>query len=272
MIALFTDFGLQGPYTGQMRAVLYEMAPGVPVIDLFRRRAGRRSQGVAVSARGLSRVVSRADRLAPRRRSRRRRARGRRLFSKPTAGGTSAPATACSSWSGVARVQDARLRDRLEAAAPLRQFSRARPLRPGCGHAGPRRAIAPRPALRRWRMIAARPGRTTSSEMRLRRSFRQRHDWPEGGHAAARRDGFPRGKACSSARGPSATGRPARPSATRTRTALPTSPSIRGAPTATSASRSACPSRSSLERRRVGRGAIVLAPATDERLQMWSVQ
>ena len=35
MIALFTDFGLAGPYTGQMKAVLHEMAPGVPVIDLF---------------------------------------------------------------------------------------------------------------------------------------------------------------------------------------------------------------------------------------------
>ena len=35
MIALFTDFGLHGPYTGQMKAVLHHMAPGVPVIDLF---------------------------------------------------------------------------------------------------------------------------------------------------------------------------------------------------------------------------------------------
>ena len=35
MIALFTDFGLHGPYTGQMKAVLYDMAPGVPVVDLF---------------------------------------------------------------------------------------------------------------------------------------------------------------------------------------------------------------------------------------------
>jgi S-adenosyl-L-methionine hydrolase (adenosine-forming) len=35
MIALFTDFGLQGPYTGQMKAVLLEMAPGVPIVDLF---------------------------------------------------------------------------------------------------------------------------------------------------------------------------------------------------------------------------------------------
>ena len=35
MIVLFTDFGLHGPYVGQMRAVLHQMAPGVPMIDLF---------------------------------------------------------------------------------------------------------------------------------------------------------------------------------------------------------------------------------------------
>jgi S-adenosylmethionine hydrolase len=35
MIVLFTDFGLHGPYTGQMKAVLNQTAPGVPVIDLF---------------------------------------------------------------------------------------------------------------------------------------------------------------------------------------------------------------------------------------------
>jgi S-adenosyl-L-methionine hydrolase (adenosine-forming) len=35
MIVLFTDFGLEGPYTGQVKAVLYRDAPGVPVIDLF---------------------------------------------------------------------------------------------------------------------------------------------------------------------------------------------------------------------------------------------
>ena len=35
MIVLFTDFGLHGPYTGQMKAVLHQMAPGVPVVDLF---------------------------------------------------------------------------------------------------------------------------------------------------------------------------------------------------------------------------------------------
>ena len=35
MIVLFTDFGLAGPYVGQMKAVLYQKAPAVPVIDLF---------------------------------------------------------------------------------------------------------------------------------------------------------------------------------------------------------------------------------------------
>jgi S-adenosyl-L-methionine hydrolase (adenosine-forming) len=35
MIVLFTDFGLEGPYTGQVKAVLYRTAPGVPVVELF---------------------------------------------------------------------------------------------------------------------------------------------------------------------------------------------------------------------------------------------
>ena len=35
MIVLFTDFGLHGPYTGQMKAVLHRSAPGIPAIDLF---------------------------------------------------------------------------------------------------------------------------------------------------------------------------------------------------------------------------------------------
>jgi S-adenosylmethionine hydrolase len=35
MIVLFTDFGLAGPYTGQVKAVLHRAAPGVAVIDLF---------------------------------------------------------------------------------------------------------------------------------------------------------------------------------------------------------------------------------------------
>jgi S-adenosylmethionine hydrolase len=35
MIILITDFGLEGPYIGQMLSVLYQRAPSVPVISLF---------------------------------------------------------------------------------------------------------------------------------------------------------------------------------------------------------------------------------------------
>ena len=35
MIVLFTDFGLEGPYIGQMKAVLAREAPGEVIIDLF---------------------------------------------------------------------------------------------------------------------------------------------------------------------------------------------------------------------------------------------
>src|SRR5712691_4730368 len=35
MIVLFTDFGLEGPYTGQVKAVFYQAAPGVPIVELF---------------------------------------------------------------------------------------------------------------------------------------------------------------------------------------------------------------------------------------------
>ena len=35
MIATFTDFGSDGPYLGQVKAVLHCDAPGVPVVDVF---------------------------------------------------------------------------------------------------------------------------------------------------------------------------------------------------------------------------------------------
>ncbi len=34
MIVTFTDFGLEGPYLGQVKAVFHRLAPGVPVVDL----------------------------------------------------------------------------------------------------------------------------------------------------------------------------------------------------------------------------------------------
>jgi len=35
MIATFTDFGVPGPYLGQMHAALQREAPGIPVVDIF---------------------------------------------------------------------------------------------------------------------------------------------------------------------------------------------------------------------------------------------
>ncbi|UCE88981.1 MAG: SAM-dependent chlorinase/fluorinase [Pseudomonadota bacterium] len=35
MIVLFTDFGYEGPYVGQMKAVLAQQAPGVSIVDLM---------------------------------------------------------------------------------------------------------------------------------------------------------------------------------------------------------------------------------------------
>jgi S-adenosylmethionine hydrolase len=35
MILLFTDFGIAGPYIGEMKLALYRHAPGVPIVDLI---------------------------------------------------------------------------------------------------------------------------------------------------------------------------------------------------------------------------------------------
>ena len=51
MIVLFTDFGLAGPYTGQMKAVLHREAPGVSVIDLFADAPMRDPRAAACGAR-----------------------------------------------------------------------------------------------------------------------------------------------------------------------------------------------------------------------------
>jgi S-adenosyl-L-methionine hydrolase (adenosine-forming) len=53
MIVLFTDFGLQGPYTGQIKAVLYQMAPGVPAIDLFADALVGQSKGISLLVGGV---------------------------------------------------------------------------------------------------------------------------------------------------------------------------------------------------------------------------
>ena len=47
MIFLFTDFGLEGPYIGQMKAALHQAAPQVPVFDLFADAPDRRPKEAA---------------------------------------------------------------------------------------------------------------------------------------------------------------------------------------------------------------------------------
>jgi S-adenosylmethionine hydrolase len=47
LIVLFTDFGLAGPYTGQMKAVLLHDAPGAAVVDLFADAPSARPQPAA---------------------------------------------------------------------------------------------------------------------------------------------------------------------------------------------------------------------------------
>lgn len=47
MIFLFTDFGLEGPYVGQIKAVLHRTAPEVAVFDLFADAPDRRPMEAA---------------------------------------------------------------------------------------------------------------------------------------------------------------------------------------------------------------------------------
>jgi S-adenosylmethionine hydrolase len=47
MIFLFTDFGLEGPYVGQVKAVLHRTAPELPVFDLFADAPDRRPMEAA---------------------------------------------------------------------------------------------------------------------------------------------------------------------------------------------------------------------------------
>jgi len=47
MIFLFTDFGFEGPYLGQVKAVLYRGAPQTPVFDLFADAPDRRPMEAA---------------------------------------------------------------------------------------------------------------------------------------------------------------------------------------------------------------------------------
>ena len=64
MIVLFTDFGLDGPYTGQVKTVLYRTAPGVPVVDLFAEIEPADCNARDAACRSLRRLHARATAFA----------------------------------------------------------------------------------------------------------------------------------------------------------------------------------------------------------------
>ena len=66
LIVLFTNFGLHGPYTGQMKAVLHQLSPGIPVVDLFADTPESVKPGLAPLP-----VASHARMIAPHRAGRR---------------------------------------------------------------------------------------------------------------------------------------------------------------------------------------------------------
>src|SRR2546426_12802748 len=72
MIVLFTDFGLHGHYTGQMKAVLHRIAPGIPTIDLFADAPASNPKAAAYLLAAYSEWFAAGDpvffRRAPRRR------------------------------------------------------------------------------------------------------------------------------------------------------------------------------------------------------------
>ncbi len=70
MIVMFTDFGLHGPYTGQMKAVLHERAPGIPVSSTCSPMRRPAIPGLRRTARRLCRVVFRGNHIPVRRRPR----------------------------------------------------------------------------------------------------------------------------------------------------------------------------------------------------------
>jgi S-adenosylmethionine hydrolase len=73
VIVLFTDFGLTGPYTGQVKAVLQQRAPAVPVIDLFADAPMQNPKAAAYLLAVYFILVSRRQRVSLRRRPRCRR-------------------------------------------------------------------------------------------------------------------------------------------------------------------------------------------------------
>jgi len=229
MIVLFTDFGLQGPYTGQMKAVLHQMASGVPIIDLF----GNPKASAYLLAAYAHWFAAGTTFLC---------------VVDPGVGGTRPPLMleADGRWyvgpgNGLFELVERR-------ATTASSFDIDwRPQHLSASFHG-RDLFAP---------VAAMLARGEPPPVQPLKHADRRSDWPDdlaevvyidhfGNAMTGLRapmlpptPGSPPRAACSSGQGRSATGRPARPSGTRIRTALPRSPSIAGARTATLALRSA---------------------------------
>ena len=178
IIVLFTDFGLEGPYTGQVKTVLHQIAPGVPVVDLFADLPAAKPQPAAYL------LAAYGGWFPP----------GTVILAvvDPGVGGERAAVVveADSRWyvgpdNGLLELVTRRA-DRARSweisARPggdIGKLSRPRSVRPGSGAARSRRP-AGRPAPSRGDIppsrLAGRPSRN-----RLHRPIRQRDDGPAGG-------------------------------------------------------------------------------------------
>ena len=96
MIALFTDFGLSGPYTGQVKAVLHQLAPAVPIVDLFADLPARQPKPAAYLLAAYGLWFPPGTVLVAGRRSWSGQPARRLSSSKPTGAFMSAPTMACS--------------------------------------------------------------------------------------------------------------------------------------------------------------------------------
>jgi S-adenosyl-L-methionine hydrolase (adenosine-forming) len=241
MIVLFTDFGLQGPYTGQMKAVLHQTAPGIPIIDLFADAPTGNPKASAYLLAAYAQWFAAGTTFL--------------CVVDPGVGGARPPAMldADGRWyvgpgNGLFELIERR-------ATTARRFEIDwRPLHLSASFHG-RDLFAP---------VAAMLARGEPPPGRPRKDAERRSDWPDdlaeivyidhfgnamtGLRASMLAPGLPPPAAGSSVQGRSATGRRARRSGMRIRTVLPRSPSIAGARTAILALRSAARSRSSLDR------------------------
>ena len=151
MIVLFTDFGLHGPYAGQMKAVLHQTVTSTSIIDLF-------ADAPVGNPKASAYLLAVYAAWFP----------AGTVFlcvADPGVGGArycrGRKPLVCQAGQRFVRIgpvpcrRDPQLEHRLETGGPLVEFSRARPLCTGCSHAGTRGA-APRPAMPGWHALPLR--------------------------------------------------------------------------------------------------------------------